>query len=146
MKIRITRLQPEIELPSYATDGSVAFDLAASVPEVIAPQSLAFIRTGLVIATPPGFALILAARSSLFKKKGLILRNGIGVIDQDFCGQEDELKIILWNATQEPVSIEKGDRLAQGFFVPILKAEWEEGEAQDKSRGGWGSTGGYQKK
>lgn len=143
MKIRITRLQPDIELPAYATDGSVAFDLAASVAETIPPQSLAMIRTGLVIATPPEYAFIIAARSSLFKKKGLILRNGIGVIDQDFCGKEDELKIILWNSTQEPVTIEKGDRLAQGFFVPVMKAEWEEGPAQDRSRGGWGSTGGY---
>lgn len=146
MNIRITRLREDIPLPSYATDGSVAFDLASSEAMTIDPKSLVFAPTGLIIATPPGYALIIAARSSLYKKKGLVLRNGIGVIDQDFCGKDDELKIFLYNNTDAPVQIEKGERLAQGFFVPILKAEWEEGPAQEQSRGGWGSTGGYQSK
>ena len=143
MRIRITRLRPDIELPQYATDGSAAFDLSSAESSVIPPKGTALLPTGLVIATPPGFVLLVAPRSSLFKKKGLQLGNSIGVIDQDYCGPTDELKIFVWNPGDQPVAVEKGERLAQGFFVAIAKAEWEEGEANDRSRGGWGSTGGY---
>lgn len=121
----------------------MAFDLAAAEAVTVPPQGLAFVPTGLVIATPPGYALLMAPRSSLFKKKGLRLGNNIGVIDQDYRGPEDEIKISLWNPATQPVQIEKGERLAQGFFAAIGKAEWEEGEAHAASRGGWGSTGGY---
>lgn len=143
MKVRITRTRPDIDLPSYATNGSVAFDLASAEAMIIPAKGFAFVPTGLIIATPPGYALLIAPRSSLFKKKGLRLGNNIGVVDQDFCGPEDEIKIFLWNPCDTPVAIEKGERLAQGFFAAINKAEWEEGDAHPASRGGWGSTGGY---
>ena len=99
--------------------------------------------TGLVIAVPDGHALLIAARSSLFKKKGLMLANNLGVIDQDYCGPTDEIHILLWNPGDTDVAIEKNERLAQGFFVPVTKAEWAEGPADAPARGGIGSTGGY---
>ncbi len=143
MLVRITRTRPDVELPVYATDGSVAFDLATAENVIVPAHGTIFAPTGLIMATPPGYALLIAPRSSLFKKKGLRLGNTIGVIDQDFCGPEDEIHLYLWNHGDQPVNIEKGERLAQGFFVAIGKAEWEEGEAHPASRGGWGSTGGY---
>ena len=143
MKIRITRLREDIALPTYATNGSVAFDLAAAEQTTIPAKSVAFIPTGLIIATPAGYALILTARSSLMRKTGLCLANGVGTIDQDFCGPNDEIKLVTWNGTDKDVTVEKGDRLAQGLFMKIDVAEWEEGLTEAISRGGLGSTGGY---
>ena len=146
MKVKITRIRQDVELPVYATDGSVAFDLAAADSLVVEPKGIVLVPTGLVIATPPGHALLIATRSSLFKKKGLRLANNVGVVDQDYCGPEDEIKIALWNPGDAAVSIAKGERLAQGFFVAIGKAEWLEGPPAANSRGGFGSTGGYDAK
>jgi len=145
MKVRITRIRQDVELPAYATPGSVAFDLAATENLVIEPKNVALVPTGLVIATPPGYAMLIATRSSLFKKKGVRLANGVGVVDQDYCGPEDEIKIALWNPGDVAVNIAKGERLAQGFFVAIGKADWLEAPAESGSRGGFGSTGGYGK-
>ena len=72
-----------------------------------------------------------------------MLANQIGVIDQDYCGPSDQIHILLWNPGETDVAIEKGERLAQGFFVPVTRAEWIEGPAEAISRGGLGSTGGY---
>ncbi len=103
---------------------------------------MTLVSTGLIIATPPGYALLIAARSSLFKKKGLMLANSVGVVDQDYCGPTDVLMLPLWNPGDTPVDIVRGERLAQGFFTPIERAEWNEGAAiSDTSRGGHGSTG-----
>lgn len=141
MNVRITRARPDVELPAYQTPGSVAFDLAAAEDVTIPPKGAAKISTGLIIATPPGFMLMIAGRSSLFWKKGLLGTNGIGVIDRDFCGPEDEIKLSLWNPGDEAVMITKGERLGQGFFLPVERAEWIEGPAEGPSRGGFGSTG-----
>ena len=141
MKIRITKVRADVELPVYKTEGSVAFDLATAEALTVPAHGTMIAPTGLIIATPPGHALLLAGRSSLFKNKGLRIGNQLGVIDQDYCGPEDELLIFLWNPTDKDVTVEKGERLAQGFLVQISKAEWDEGPADTKSRGGWGSTG-----
>lgn len=85
--------------------------------------------------------MLLSARSSLHKK-GLLLANGVGIGDQDFCGNADEYKAALHNFTDKSVTVERGDRVAQGKFVPIEKCEWEEvDDMETKSRGGFGSTG-----
>lgn len=141
MLVRITPLRDDVEIPAYQTQGSAAFDLAAAEPMTIAAQSSALVPTGLIIDTPPGHVLLLAARSSLFRKKGLLLANGIGIIDSDYCGPEDEIKLSLYNPGSQPVDIAKGERLVQGMIVPFIRAEFEKGPADGKSRGGFGSTG-----
>ena len=141
MKIRITKIRPDIELPQYKTTGAVAFDLAAAEDTTVAPRQIALVPTGLIIATPRGYALIIAARSSTPIKKGLTLPHGIGIIDHDYAGPDDELKIQVYNFTDAPVIILKNERIAQGFFIPIARAEWEEGAPEETSRGGFGSTG-----
>ncbi len=141
--VRITRLREDVALPTYATSGSVGFDLAAAEAAVIPAHGHAFVKTGLVIATPPGHVLAIAPRSSLFRKKGLRLGNQLGIVDQDYCGPSDEILIFLWNPGTQDVAIEKDERLAQGLFLPITIATWDEGPAHTESRGGWGSTGGY---
>lgn len=145
MQVKFHKLNPNVPTPAYQTNGSVAFDLAASEDVTIAPQAVVIVPTGLVIEVPHGYALVLASRSSLPRKKGLNLANGIGVIDQDYCGPKDELGILVRNFTNETVTIKTGERLAQGLFVKIETAEFLETEKPhaEQSRGGFGSTEGY---
>ena len=142
MKVSIKPLRPDIPLPQHHTVGSVAFDLAPCDDAIIGPGEIKWLPTGLVICTPPGYMLMIAPRSSTAMKWGLQNPSSVGVIDQDFCGAKDEIKLCVRNFTDKPVTITKGTRLSQGIFVKIDKAEWEELEKLDApSRGGWGSTG-----
>ncbi len=141
MQVRITKLKDDVALPAYQTAGAAGFDLA-SAEDVVVPAGQSFlIPTGLVIATPPGHVLILTARSSLFKKKGLVLANGVGTIDSDYCGPNDQIYLSCYNPGQSPVSVTKGERLAQGIFLPFVRAEFIEGQAEGPNRGGFGTTG-----
>ncbi len=141
-KVRIRRLDSSVELPRYATAGSAAFDLAASEVMTIAPGEVRLVPTGLVIEVPPGMFLGVFARSSTPLKKGLMVANGVGVVDSDYCGPTDEIKVPVINVTSAPVDIMKGDRLAQGILLPSPQIEWEEvDELATTSRGGFGGTG-----
>jgi len=145
MNVKIKRLSKELPLPQYQTPGSVAFDLPAAEDAMINPKEIALIPTGLIISTPPGYMLMLAPRSSLPLKKGLTMANCVGIVDQDYCGPQDEIKIQVINLTDKPVAIKRGERIAQAMFVNIGKAVLEEVGATetDVSRGGFGNTGGY---
>jgi len=82
------------------------------------------------------------ARSSTPLKRGLMVANGVGVVDPDYCGPTDEVKIAVVNFTAEPVQVRAGDRIAQGIFLPATRVQWEEvRELRTESRGGFGSTG-----
>lgn len=142
MKIKILRKDSTVELPAYQTPGSVAFDLSSSEDTVIQPHEIQRVPTGLTICTPPDHMLLIAARSSTPMKKGLMIANGIGIVDQDYCGPGDEIKLQLLNFTDKPVEVKKGERLAQGLFLKLDRVEWEEvKELNTGSRGGFGSTG-----
>jgi dUTP pyrophosphatase len=129
-------------LPERGTKNSIGFDLSASQDMIIENRQHKLVPTGLIIKPPQGYWLMLAARSSLIKR-GLILANGIGVVDPDYCGPEDEVRISLYNVTDAWSYIKKGDRLAQGMFLPIPDSfEWLQKELPEgDSRGGFGSTG-----
>ena len=140
--VRIRRLSPDIPLPEYQTSGSAAFDLAASASITIAAGEVALVPTGLVIEVPAGMFLGIFARSSTPLKRGLMVANGVGVVDADYCGPEDEIKIAVINVTKAAVEVKRGDRLAQGILLPAPRVQWEEvGELQPRSRGGFGATG-----
>ena len=142
MKIRIVRIEKDLPLPEYHTEGAVAFDIYTRDSASVGPGESKLLRSNLIIEVPVGYALLVAARSSLGGKKGLILRNGVGVIDQDYHGPEDEIKLYVYNFTSAAVAVERGERLAQGLIVPIARAEWEEVEkVRESSRGGFGGTG-----
>lgn len=138
---RIRRLRPDVTLPAYQTAESAGFDLAASEDITIEPGAVALVPTGLVIEVPHGHFLGVFARSSTPLKRGLMVANGVGVIDPDYSGPADEVKIEVVNFTQAPVHVGKGDRLAQGLFIPVVQAQWiEADEIRSASRGGFGST------
>ncbi len=141
MKIRITRIDPRASVPAYHTSGAAGFDIAILDNITIPPHEAAFAHTGLGFGTPQGYVLLIFPRSSIFKKYGVMLANSVGVLDEDYAGAQDELRLHIYNPTHEPITIAAGERVAQGLFTPILRAEWEEADAQGPSRGGFGSTG-----
>ena len=144
MRIKIKKLDSDVPLPQYHTSESAGFDLAASKDCIIQPGQVAKVPTGLIIEAPKGHFLLIAARSSLPLKKGLMMANGIGVVDPDYAGPNDEISIIVHNFTNSPVEVKKGERLAQGIFIKSDRIEWEEvAEIRKEDRGGYGSTGGY---
>src|SRR5438477_5794417 len=116
LPVRLRRLDSTVALPAYQTPGAAGFDLAASADLTIEPGSIALVPTGLVIQVPAGHFLGIFARSSTPLKKGLMVANGVGVIDEDYCGPQDEVKIQVLNFTRSPVVVKRGDRIAQGLF------------------------------
>jgi dUTP pyrophosphatase len=144
MFVSIKRIDKDLPLPKHETAGSVAFDLIVRKTMTVKPNEIVLVPMNVIVATPPGYMFMIAPRSSLSRKKNLVMPNSVGVIDQDFCGPNDEVLIQLWNIGKEPTTIERGERVAQGMFVKIERAEWNEVEDTGKpSRGGFGSTGGY---
>lgn len=142
MTVRIRRLSPDVQLPAYGTAGAAAFDLAASCDVDIPPREIRLVPTGLVVQVPPGAFLAILARSSTPLKRGLMVANGVGVIDSDYCGPTDEVKIQVINVTDAPVRVGKGERIAQGMVLAAPRVEWEEvHDSAAPSRGGFGSTG-----
>lgn len=142
MRVKIKRLDPTIGLPEPATGGAAGFDLASSVDLEIPARGIRLVGTGLVIAVPDGHFLGIFARSSTPLKKGLMVANGVGVVDADYCGPADEIKIQVLNITDAPVKVVRGDRLAQGIILPCPRVAWEAvDDIAAPTRGGFGSTG-----
>ncbi|MBP6931621.1 MAG: dUTP diphosphatase [Candidatus Pacebacteria bacterium] len=140
MKIKIKRIEKELPLPLYQTTGAVAFDLYSRVDMVVLPKTLVRLPTNVIIETPKGYMLEIKDRSSTLKKKGLLVSTGY--IDNDFCGEADEILLQVYNITDSEVVVEKGERLGQGVFVKIEVAEWEEVDIMEGvNRGGFGTTG-----
>ena len=142
MRLKITRLDSTVPLPTYGTTEAAGFDLAAAYDVTIAPRQVALVRTGLVIEVPTGHFLGIFARSSTPLKRGLLVANGVGVVDPDYSGPSDEIMIQVLNFTDADVQVRRGDRLAQGIVLPSPRVIWHEVEAIGKAaRGGFGSTG-----
>lgn len=142
MQARIRRLRPDIPLPAYKTPESAGFDLAAAEGVVVPPGEVRLVPTGLSIEAPEGCFLALCIRSSTPLKRGLMLANGIGIVDRDYSGPTDEVLIEVFNFTTRPVQVNRGERIAQGLFLNVVRAEWVPADAlRDRSRGGFGSSG-----
>ena len=129
-------------LPTYATAESAGFDLSAAADLTIPPGQIKLVPTGLVIEVPSGYFLGIFARSSTPLKRGLMVANGVGIIDPDYAGPEDEVRIQLLNISASDVTVSRGDRLAQGIVLPAPRVSWDETTAlRQETRGGFGSTG-----
>jgi len=141
MNIKIKRFDKDLPLPKRQTEGAAAFDLTAREAVTIAPGTVGYVPLNIAIETPLDHFLLIAARSSTHKK-GIMMANGIGIVDPDYSGNEDELKAAYFNFSVAPVVVEKGERIAQGTFVKISHPEWDEtDEMPNKTRGGFGTTG-----
>jgi dUTP pyrophosphatase len=141
LNVTIKRVDTRLPLPTYATTGSVGFDLICREDTEIAPRSLGLIPGNVIVRTPPGYMLLLTMRSSTPRRKGLLVPHGVGVIDQDYCGEGDELMIQVYNFSDDAVTVKRGERIAQGIFVPVAQVTWDEVDDVGQGRGGFGSTG-----
>lgn len=140
MKVKIKRVDKSLPLPEYQSIGAVAFDLYSRVDTTIKPKTLERLPTNVIIEIPKGYMLEIKDRSSTLKKKGLLVSTGY--IDNDFCGNDDEILLQVYNMTDNDVVVEKGERIGQGAFVKVDISEWEEvEEMKGDSRGGFGTTG-----
>ena len=120
----------------------MGFDFTTRVTTEVAPGGMARIPSNLIVATPPGYMLLVAVRSSTPSRTGLRLSNAVGIVDQDYAGPDDEIHIDVWNPTDRLVVVKRGERIAQGVFVSVALAAWDEREMPDApTRGGFGSTG-----
>ena len=144
IKVKVKLLR-DVALPQYATDGAAALDLRAAMDEefvVIAPGGRALIPTGIAIAPQSADVVaILAARSGLAVKHGIMLANGIGVIDSDYRG---EIKVALHNHGDVERVVDVGERVAQLVITPYLRCDFEcveELDDTERGNGGFGSTG-----
>ena len=132
-----------LELPAYASAGAAGIDLAAAVDQSLTlnPEHRALVPTGIAIALPEGYEGQVRPRSGLALKHGLTVLNSPGTIDCDYRG---ELQVILANLGTEPVTIRRGDRIAQLVIAPVTRAEIRRvAELPETMRGagGFGSTG-----
>ena len=133
----------DLNLPKYATEGAAGLDLSAALESdlVLAPGRRFLVPTGVRIALPPGLEAQVRPRSGLALDHGLTLLNSPGTIDSDYLG---EIGIILANLGSEPVTIQRGDRIAQLVIARYLTIEWQESDSlgdSDRGGGGFGSTG-----
>ena len=132
-----------LPIPSYATSGSAGCDLRAAIPapRVLAPGERVLVETGIAVAIPEGYEGQVRMRSGLARDFGLAALNSPGTIDSDYRG---EIKVIVANLGSEPVTIERGQRIAQLVIAPVARARFAvttELPPSAREAGGFGSTG-----
>ena len=144
MEVLITRLDPDVPLPSYARQDDAGADLVCAGDVDLAPGQRAVVGTGIAIALPPGYAAFVHPRSGLAARHGVTLVNAPGTIDAGYRG---EIRVVLLNTDPAtPVSFRRGDRIAQLVVQRVERAAFREVAAlPDSARGdnGFGSTGGH---
>ena len=138
------RIGRDFPLPQYATDGAAGIDLRACIdkPAALHPGETLSVRTGIAVAIPPGFMGLLAPRSGLGVKFGVVLANTVGIIDSDY---RDEIRAALQNRGKNPYEIAPGERICQLVFTPApqfqLRPVQEFSRNTKRGTGGFGSTG-----
>lgn len=130
-------------IPNYETEASAGMDLRAFINEPITlkPLERTIVKTGLFIELPIGYEAQVRPRSGLAAKKGITVLNAPGTIDADYRG---EVGVILVNLSNEPFTIENGERIAQMVIAKHERTEWIEVETlseTSRGEGGFGSTG-----
>jgi len=142
MHVNIQRVDASLPLPRYESSGAVGFDFITREDTTIDPGTIGLVPGNVIVQVPAGFALFVLPRSSLPRKKTLVCPHSIGVIDQDYHGPEDEIFVQVKNIGNQPVVIQRGERIAQGIFVHVEQAQWHEVDGHGaQTRGGFGSTG-----
>ena len=139
---KVKRMEEDIKLPERSTLNSAGYDFFAVEDIIFNPKTIIRVFTGVKCELMPNQVLILANRSSNPSKKGLVLLNGIGVIDADYYGNPDndgEIAFEFYNMLDKVVEIKKGEKLGQGLILKFDKVE--DDYTTNIRRSGWGSTG-----
>lgn len=141
--LKLKRMDGDAVLPCRETPGSAGYDLRAHVkaPLAVGPGEWAMVPTGLMAEIPEGLAGMVFSRSGLGTRHGMVVAQGVGVIDSDYRG---EIKVPLRNMGKEPYEVQPGERIAQLVLLPVaLLPVAEVGELTETRRGsgGFGSTG-----
>lgn len=140
--VLVVRLDPGLPLPSYALPGDAGFDVCTTVDITLEPGERAIVPTGIAIALPDGYAAFVHPRSGLAARHGLTIVNAPGTIDAGYRG---EVKVCLLNTdAHDPVTLKRGDRIAQIVVQPVARAVLHEAErlpGSHRGEGGYGSTG-----
>ena len=140
MKVKIKKTHPNGKIPTYATDGSGAFDFYSAEDVMVESGKVCAINLGVAMEIPQGHVMLLFPRSSIGKNTWLRMANSVGVIDSDYRGTIHALYEDAWCGH----TVFTEDRIAQGIIVPIPKVEFEEVEelsTTERGEGGFGSTG-----
>lgn len=142
-EINIRKLNERAVIPTYGTEFAAGADLYACMDEAvfINPGETHFVKTGIAMEIPVGYAGLIYARSGLACKKGLAPANKVGVIDSDYRG---EIMVALHNHSNVSVSVEPEERIAQLVITPYITAAFNQVEGLDdtqRGEGGFGSTG-----
>lgn len=142
VKVRFMKLNENAKQPTYGTEFAAGADLYSAQDEMtIPPHSTVFVGTGIATEIPTGYVGLVFARSGLACKRSLAPANKVGVIDSDYRG---EIKVALHNHSDQPQTIEKGERVAQMSIIPYVYADYElcsSLEETERGAGGFGSTG-----
>jgi dUTP pyrophosphatase len=142
-RVPVRRLDPDVALPTYALPGDAGADIVTTVDVLLAPGQRAVVPTGLAIALPEGYAAFVHPRSGLAARTGMSLVNTPGTVDTGYRG---EIKVIVINHDRtEPITLRRGDRIAQLVIQKVERGEFVEVDALPASArgsGGYGSTGG----
>ena len=125
MNIPIKRFDQQFPLPS-GTKGAACFDLICRETVTIQPKEIKPIPQNIALKVPDGHVLLLFSRSSTPLRKGLMMANSVGVVDPFYCGDNDENLAFLYNFTDQPVTVEAGDRVVQGMIIKTEPIEWNE--------------------
>ena len=141
--VRVKKLHPNAKLPTYGSAFAAGADLYACLeePVTIGPGETYWVSTGIALEVPVGCAGLVYARSSLGAKRGLAPANKVGVVDSDYRG---EVRVVLFNHSPEPQTINPGERVAQFVITPVVTPQYVEAEElldTDRGAGGFGSTG-----
>ena len=140
-KVLVRRLDPELPLPARAHPGDAGVDLYAAEAVALAPGERATVPTGVAVAIPEGYTGLVAPRSGLAQRHGLGIVNAPGVVDAGYRG---EIRVLLVNHGSEPVSLARGERIAQLLVVPVSTVgvvEVYQLPLSERGAGGFGSTG-----
>jgi len=141
MKVRIKT--SDWKSLNYETNQACGFDFKSSEEITIKAGEFGLVETWTVIETPEGYALQIQPRSSTFKNFGLIQTNWVGLVDRDYCGENDTIKFGYLNMRNTDVTIEKWTRIGQWIFLKIWIADFELVEKiwNNKDRWGFWTTG-----
>lgn len=141
VRIEVVRSDPAVALPAYARQGDAGLDLAAAATVTLEPGGRELVPTGLRVAIPDGYVGLVLPRSGLALRSGVTVLNAPGLIDSGYRG---EIGVLLVNHGAEPVTVQRGERIAQLVIQPVARAELVEVRELPGSRrgeGGFGSTG-----